>query len=215
MKRRKILSWLVPIARDSYSKLSFAWVGQAFHSRLQQFGASGQKIPTLVILDGSKFFPFDETLEFDSDNVAKHVSSFLDGGIKAHFKSEPIPETNDEPVKVVVGNSFKDIVLDPTKDVLVEFYAPWCGHCKTLVPIYNELGEHFKDSTTVVIAKMDATANDNPSVEISGFPTIYFFPAGDKSQPLSFEGDRTVEGFVSFIEEHTGADHTQKVKDEL
>ena len=51
--------------------------------------------------------------------------------------------------QVVVGKTFNEIVNDPTKDVLIEFYAPWCGHCKNLEPIYNELGE--KVGTTSVV----------------------------------------------------------------
>ena len=42
-------------------------------------------------------------------------------------------------VKVVVASTFDEIVNDPTKDVLIEFYAPWCGHCKSLAPKYEEL----------------------------------------------------------------------------
>jgi len=55
------------------------------------------------------------------------------------LKSEEIPAHNDEPVKVLVGKNFEEIVYDETKDVLVEFYAPWCGHCKSLAPKYDEL----------------------------------------------------------------------------
>ena len=40
-----------------------------------------------------------------------------------------------------MGRNFEEIVNDETKDVLIEFYAPWCGHCKSLAPKYEELGE--------------------------------------------------------------------------
>lgn len=40
-----------------------------------------------------------------------------------------------------MADTFDEIVNSPMKDVLVEFYAPWCGHCKNLEPTYNQLGE--------------------------------------------------------------------------
>jgi thiol-disulfide isomerase/thioredoxin len=46
-------------------------------------------------------------------------------------------------VKVVTGNSFQSLVIDNTKDVLVEFYAPWCGHCKKLEPVYLKMAQVF------------------------------------------------------------------------
>jgi len=52
--------------------------------------------------------------------------------------------------------------MDENKDVLVEFYAPWCGHCKTLEPKYVELAKLFAGNQNVVIAKMDSTANEVP-----------------------------------------------------
>ncbi len=73
--------------------------------------------------------------------MEKFTNDFLAGKIKPYVKSEAIPEKNDGPVKVVVGDNFKDIVMDESKDVLIEMYAPWCGHCKSLEPKYNELGE--------------------------------------------------------------------------
>ena len=53
--------------------------------------------------------------------------------------------------QVVVGKNFADIVNDESKHVLIEFYAPWCGHCKALAPKYEELGEKVSHDTVCFI----------------------------------------------------------------
>jgi len=90
--------------------------------------------------------------------------------------------------------------LDSTKDVLVEYYAPWCGHCKSLAPIYDELAKRLSNNPNIVIAKMDATANEAEGVNVQGFPTLKFYPATDKT-PVDYSGERTVDGFVKFLKE--------------
>merc|ERR1712039_142962 len=129
------------------------------------------------------------------------VTEFDEGKLKPYIKSEPIPAENDGPVKIVVGENFNEIVKDPTKDVLIEFYAPWCGHCKKLAPIYDELGEKFAGED-VEIVKMDATANDvPPQFDVKGFPTLYWLPKGSK-KPTSYNGGREIDDFIKYIAEH-------------
>lgn len=66
----------------------------------------------------------------------KRFTGSRDGSYDSWMKSEPVPEDNNGPVTVLVGKNFEEIV-NQQKDVLVEFYAPWCGHCQKLAPIWD------------------------------------------------------------------------------
>ena len=83
----------------------------------------------------------------------------------------------------------------------MEFYAPWCGHCKKLAPIWAELGTYAKEKLEgrVKIAMMDATANDitHPDFEESGFPTLYYVGADGKAE--KYEGGRELKYFQEFL----------------
>lgn len=105
--------------------------------------------------------------------------------------------------------------MDPTKDVFVKYYAPWCGHCKKLAPVWEELGEKFKDNKDMVIAKFDATANEAEGVNIRGYPTLIFYPKGDKSG-INYDGDRDIEGFSKWLAEKASpAGEAEVAKDDL
>jgi len=142
----------------------------------------------------------------------------LGGKLEPYIKSEPIPVPNDDDVKVVVAKNYEQIVNDPTKDVLLEAYAPWCGHCKKLEPIFSELAKKLKSHDSLVIAKIDATANDlPPDLGVKGFPTIFFFPANNKQNPIKHEGAREVKDFIKFLKKHVTVPlkDDENAKDEL
>lgn len=169
----------------------------------EYFGVNGETPSVLAYTgnDDARKFLLDG--EITIDNIKSFGEKFLGDNLKPFYKSDPIPEKNDGDVKIVVGNNLDEIVLDESKDVLLEIYAPWCGHCEALEPIYNKLGKHLKGIDSLVIAKMDGTTNEHPRAKSDGFPTILFFPAGNKSfDPITFEDDRTVVALYKFLKKH-------------
>ncbi|XP_012697964.1 protein disulfide-isomerase A3 [Clupea harengus] len=189
---------------DQGKTLNFAVANKnSFSQDLSEMGMDGSagELPVVGIrtAKGDKYI-MQEEFSRDGKALERFLQDYFDGNLKRYLKSEPIPENNDGPVKVLVAENFDSIVNDDSKDVLIEFYAPWCGHCKSLEPKYIELGEKLANDPNIVIAKMDATANDVPSqYEVRGFPTIFFSPAGQKNSPRKYEGGREVADFLSYL----------------
>ncbi|KAM9313047.1 protein disulfide-isomerase A3 [Gastrophryne carolinensis] len=189
---------------DAGKNLNFAIANRkSFGHEVAEFGldASAGDVPVVGIrtAKGEKYV-MQEEFSRDGKALERFLQDYFAGNLKRYMKSEPVPENNDGPVKVLVAENFDEIVNDESKDVLIEFYAPWCGHCKNLEPKYKELGEKLSGDPNIVIAKMDATANDvPPNYEVRGFPTIYFSPAGNKQSPKRYEGGREVSDFLSYL----------------
>jgi protein disulfide isomerase family A protein 3 len=196
------------ITDESKAKLIFAVVNKAeFKDEVDKFGIAGFE-SGVVIEDHKNSQKFRMDTTFDSDAAATFVSNWLAGSVKPYIRSQPRP-TQGEGATVVVGETFEEIVMDPSKDVLIEFYAPWCGHCKKLEPKYNELAEKVKQSGpgNLVIAKMDATANDSPHAKYQarGYPTLFYAPANNKNAPITYSGDREVDAFWKWLKERSTA----------
>ncbi|XP_026147792.1 protein disulfide-isomerase A4 [Mastacembelus armatus] len=210
-------SKVLEVAKD-FPEYTFAIADEEDYSEeLKSLGLSesGEEVNVGLLAEGNKKFAM-EPEEFQSEVLHDFVMAFKKGKLKPIIKSQPVPKSNKGPVKVVVGKTFDEIVMDTQKDVLIEFYAPWCGHCKKLEPDYLALGKKYKGEKNLVIAKMDSTANDvpNESYKVEGFPTIYFAPSNSKQSPVKFEGgDRTVEGLSKFLEKH--ATKLSQKRDEL
>lgn len=184
-----------------------------------RWGASGEVVPTAIYVknDGGRpsFVIWDEENEqtMDASSLKAFVEGVRAGTYHSFVKSEPVPESNDGPVTVVVGKTFNSIV-ESDKNVLIEFYAPWCGHCQKLAPTYDALGAAYKDDENVVIAKIDATANGiPPNVSVQGFPTIILFTTNNEQIP--YEGERELEAFKTFIEQHRTFKTAEEARDEL
>ncbi|XP_058070821.1 protein disulfide isomerase-like 2-3 [Magnolia sinica] len=100
------------------------------------------------------------------------------------------------PVLQLTPSNFKSKVLDSNRVVLVEFFAPWCGHCQALTPIWEKAATVMKGVATV--AALDADAHKSLAQEygIKGFPTIKVFSPG--KPPVDYQGARDVKPIAEF-----------------
>ncbi|XP_046439075.1 probable protein disulfide-isomerase A4 [Daphnia pulex] len=158
----------------------------------------------VAAFDGQKFRmePMDE---FDPEEVKEFIDLLSSGKGTPYYKSQPVPKVQEGPVLTVVANSFAKEILQSKKDVLIEFYAPWCGHCKALEPEYKKLAKKMKKSNpNLILAKMDATANDVHPIfgQIKGYPSLFFLPVAHKQSPVPYTGGEfTYKALKAFIDQ--------------
>ncbi|KAJ1769345.1 hypothetical protein IW140_004582 [Coemansia sp. RSA 1813] len=167
-----------------------------------KFGVQG--FPTLKFF--AKGADVEKPEEYKSGRDLDSLSSFV-------REKTNVASRIKKPISYVTEfnyEKFKSVAHDESKFALVEFFAPWCGHCKNLAPIYAKLAEVFQNDDSVVIANYDASDDKEIKKEITipGFPTIIAFPAGKDAEKIEYEGDRSLEDLVAFVNKHAGTQRT-------
>ncbi|XP_071427737.1 protein disulfide-isomerase A2 [Pithys albifrons albifrons] len=169
---------------------------------LSFFGMTPEDAPTLrlVKMENNRKYQMEQD-DFSDTAIGTFIQAVLDGKVKPHLLSAEPPEDWDtRPVKVLVGKTFEQVAFDETKNVFIKFYAPWCSHCQAMAAAWEELAERYKDREDIVIAEMDATANELENITIHGFPTLHYFPAGPGRKMVEYKSARDVETFSKFLE---------------
>ncbi|POS78513.1 protein disulfide-isomerase [Diaporthe helianthi] len=213
--RRAIMDELRPLAKKLKGRLAFATAETpdfgGFAGYLHLANGAEKDFPAFAIYDGIKRVKHPYTTQgsikdLSAGNIGRFADDFLAGRLKPVVKSEPIPSTQTGPVTTVVADSFENVVLDHSKDVLLYYFREDCPYCKALAPVYDALAKTY-GSSNVVIAKMDIMKNDLPE-DVPYVPWVRLYRADDKSNPISYEGQRTHSDLVRFIKEnaHHGAE---------
>ncbi|KAF1949658.1 disulfide isomerase [Byssothecium circinans] len=191
---------------DIYSyaadKVVIAKVDADNHKDLgKKFGVSG--FPTLKWFDGKSDKPSDYEGGRDLDSLSKFIQE--KSGVRPKVKAK-LPSQ----VVLLDNQNFKEKV-GKDQDVLVAFTAPWCGHCKNLAPIWEQLANDFVTEPGVIIAKVDAEAENSKALAseqgVSSYPTIKYFKKGS-TEGLPYDAPRTEQDFINFINTNAGTHRT-------
>jgi protein disulfide isomerase len=196
-------SEVAAVAAAHKGKLSVVWVdADKYGAMAERLGVRKGAFPAFVVDRSGEHFVFAEDKEVTTANIGDFVTAVFADSLKPTIRSTEAPEEHTKDgLTTVVGTTFDDLVINSGKDVLIEFYAPWCGHCKKLQPTYEQVAKELKDVDGIRIAQIDAGENDfnTKLFTVSGFPTLYFVPAN--GSPKVYEGSRSVMGILNFLKE--------------
>lgn len=194
-------------AKADNGKVAFAWVNSETLESFQEYvGLKDAKVPICAYsFESDVRHILPEGFELSEKALSSWVDDLIAGKLTPARKTQPIPETQDDAVYTVVGDSWSDAVENSGKDVFIAQVAEWCGHCAALKPILKKVAEELQKAgvTHVRIAQMDATENDAPpEYKARGFPTVHFF-AANSDKGVEYDGDRSSKGIIDWIKEKT------------
>ncbi|KAI8646146.1 thioredoxin-like protein [Parasitella parasitica] len=202
-----------PLTKKYRGLFSFAHIDANQYRSQADFLSLNNTWPALAVhnFKSGARFPFDQSKQVNEHEVDLFLNAILQGQAEPALKSQSfLVRKPEDAVKAVAGKDFEEIVMDKARDVLLEIYAPWCGHCQALAPVYQQLGEVMQANNAekdhgIVIAKMDGTVNDVPlsaGFSVKGYPTIKLFKANTNTI-VDYTGQRTLHDFVKFLNEHS------------
>ncbi|XP_058113908.1 protein disulfide isomerase-like 1-6 isoform X1 [Magnolia sinica] len=219
---KNLLVMLQDVARKFKTKIMFVYADTADDDLakpfLTLFGLDSEK-PIVTAFDyttGSKYLLESEPT---SSNLEEFCSGLLHGTLSPYYRSDPISDTKGI-VQAVVGRSFDAVVLNSPENVLLEVYTPWCMTCEKMSKEIEKLATHFKGVDNLLFARIDASSNEHPKLQINDFPTVLFYPSGNKSNPIKVSAKSSLKDLIAFINANVKAKgkistSEQTVKDEL
>ncbi|EKX37856.1 hypothetical protein GUITHDRAFT_48649, partial [Guillardia theta CCMP2712] len=193
------------VAEEWFGKVLFLQISSNFTSVLKYFGLTASDFPAVVVaVAGHEETDKGEMYRLDQSRPQFNLTTLPKGNLEEDVIYP------DDPVRKLTGEELEQVVMDPDKDVLVKFFAPWCGHCQAMRTAYMEVSDAFEEHPDLVIAEFDATAHKLPAgLSIEGYPTLRMWPAErgnstrNKLSPLDYQGPRTTADISAFVRRHS------------
>jgi len=188
--------------------LAVAGLSDTYGAKLAPFlGVANDSAPTVMILDyDNKQTKYRLDREITRKNIRIFLLNYFAGNLQPFLKSAPIPsqeESFDGKIRIVVGKTFDNIVLDPSKHVLLELYSPTCKVCQSFAPTYYDLAQKLAGIKDLVIAKIDGSVNDVKNIYVENFPAFFLYPKSTKQNPIEYLGEKSQREMYEFIKNHT------------
>ncbi|KAM7255661.1 hypothetical protein ACFE04_008559 [Oxalis oulophora] len=216
---KKLIEPLQTVARKFKSKIMFLFIDITNENLakpfLTLFGLGDSTDIVVAAFDNnnisSKFL-----LESDPTqaNLEEFGSGLLNGNVQPYYKSQSIPDNTDARIRVVVGKSFNEEVLNNPKNVILEVYTPWCINCETMSKQVEKLAKHFKSLDDLVFAKIDASTNEHSKLEVSDYPTLLLYKVDGKANPIKLPTKSSSKDLAKLISKHLKP-KSEVSKDEL
>ncbi|MBW0531788.1 hypothetical protein O181_071503 [Austropuccinia psidii MF-1] len=106
------------------------------------------------------------------------------------------------------NSNFDQQIQDVEVGTLTAFFAPWCGHCKSLLGTWDKIAQTFQSDSKCRVAHLDADAASNREIgskySVSGFPTIKFLFKDAAKDPIDYNDARTPEAMIKFLNQNCG-----------
>ncbi|KAL8113842.1 protein disulfide isomerase-like 1-6 [Apium graveolens] len=211
---KSLIEPLQNIARKFKSQIMFIHVDIKVENLakpfLTLFGLENSEDTVVTAFDykhGSKYLLEDPT----PAKIEDFCLGILDGTVSPFYKSQPIPDNEEANILTIVGKTFDSLVLDSNKNVFLEVHAPWCFSCETTSKQVGKLAKHFMGLETLTFARIDASANEHPRLQVNDYPTLLFYPAEDKTNPISLPTKSNLKDLAKLINKYCKS----HAKDEL
>ncbi|KAL2968168.1 hypothetical protein AAZX31_15G015400 [Glycine max] len=215
---KNLLETLQDVAKTFKSKIMFIYVDindeNLAKPFLTLFGLEESKNTVVAAFDNAMSSKYLLETKPTQSNIEEFCNNLVQGSLSPYFKSQPIPDNTESSVHVIVGKTFDDEILSSEKDVLLEVFTPWCINCEATSKQVEKLAKHYKGSSNLIFARIDASANEHPKLQVNDYPTLLLYRADDKANSIKLSTKSSLKELAASINKYVKVKN-QVVKDEL